>query len=229
VRRKKDETSTRDRLLASAALLFVDKGFEATSVADIEVAVGLVPRRGTLYKHFRSKEELLDAVVDDRVRQADAFLSLAEAVYSADLSTLTTPDLVGLIREFGRGFLAQLDSRRDLTRIVEHDGDRRPELQRRVRVELIAPGYRAATRALQRLAPPGTDAAAHAALLLASLTGLRRTSWTFGPETYRLTDARALDAWTLHCLAVVRPTRVIATARSQDRPSPDIDISTAER
>lgn len=125
---------------------------------------------------------------------------------SHDLSTLTTTELAELIREFGRGFLTQLDSHSDLTRIVEHEGDRVPELRRRIRVEVIAPGYRAVTHILQRLAPPGTDAAAHAALLLTALTGLRRTAWTFGSETYRLSDARALDAWTVQCLAVLRPT-----------------------
>ena len=198
-------TRTRDRLVAAATRLFADKGFEATSVGDIEAAVGLVPRRGTLYKHFKSKDDLLSAVIDTRVEEAAAFLALAESVYAHDLSTLSTPDLAQLVREFGRGFLAQLDSHRDLTRVVEHEGDRLPELKRRIRVEVIAPGHQAVSRTLKRLAPPGVDAAAHAALLLTALTGLRRTAWTFGTETYRLSDARALEAWTRQCLAVLGP------------------------
>jgi AcrR family transcriptional regulator len=198
-------TKTRDRLISAATRLFVEKGYEATSIADLETAVGLVPRRGTLYKHFRSKEDLLDAVVNDRVGQADSFLALAESATSHDLSRLSTAELADLIRGFGRGFLAQLDNHRDLTRIVEHEGDRLPDLKRRIRVEVIAPGYRAVTRVLKRLAPPDTDAAAHAALLLTALTGLRRTEWTFGSETYRLSDARAIDAWTIQCVAVLRP------------------------
>ena len=192
-------------MIVAATRLFVDKGYEATSVADVETAVGLVPRRGTLYKHFRSKEDLLNAVIDDRVGQAEAFLALAESVYAQDLSTLRTAQVAGLIREFGRGFLVQLDNHRDLTRLVEHEGNRLPELKRRIRVEVIGPGYKAVTRALKRLAPPDTDAAAHAALLLTALTGLRRTAWTFGADTYQISDSRALDAWTIQCLAVLRP------------------------
>lgn len=191
--------------MAAATRLFAEKGFEATSVGEIEAAVGLVPRRGTLYKHFSSKSDLLDAVVDARVVEADAFLALAMCVYGQDLPTLTRSELGELVREFGRGFLAQLDNHRELTRIVEHDGARFPDLQARIRTEVILPGYRAVTETLQRIAPSEMDTAAHAALLLASLTGLRRTAWTFGATAYSISDARALDAWTAQCVLVLRP------------------------
>jgi AcrR family transcriptional regulator len=196
---------TRERLVAAAAHLFAEKGFEATSVGEIESAVGLVPRRGTLYKHFASKADLLHAVVDARVTKADEFLALAKSIYDRDLSLLARSELADLVRQFGRGFLSQLDNHRALTRIVEHDGERLPDLRARIRNEVIAPGYRAVIETLQRIAPPETDVAAHAALLLASLTGLRRTAWTFGSKTYPISDARALDAWTAQCLLVLRP------------------------
>lgn len=202
-RKDRESTSTGDRLVAAATRLFADQGYEATSVGQIEAAVGLVPRRGTMYKHFGSKEDLLRAAVDERVARAAVFLELAESAYSHDLSVLTTSELHGLVRDFGRGYLAELDSHRDLTRIVEHDGERFPELRDRIRREVIAPGYRAVTRTLARLVPPGVDAAAHAALLLTSLTGLRRTAWTFGVGTYRVSDARALDAWAAQCVALL--------------------------
>lgn len=61
-------TSTRERLLTEAMRLFSDKGFEATSVSQIEAAAGLAPGSGALYRHFRSKEVLLTAGID---RQLD--------------------------------------------------------------------------------------------------------------------------------------------------------------
>lgn len=195
---------TRERLVGAATRLFAEKGFEATSVGEIEAAVGLVPRCGTLYKHFASKADLLDAVVDARASEADAFLALAKTIYDQDLTTLSRSELAEMVREFGRGFLAQVDNHRELTRIVEHAGERFPDLKARIRTEVIAPGYRAVTETLKRTAPRGTDAAAHAALLLASLTGLRRTAWTFGATTYSINDARALDAWTAQCVSVLR-------------------------
>ena len=195
---------TPERLLQAATRLFADAGYEATTVGDIEAAVGLVPRRGTLYKHFASKEALLHAVVDARVREADAFLALAEAATAHDLGALSDGELSELIGEVGRGFLRQLDNHRDLTRIVEHDGERFPEIRERIRTEVIRPGYQAVAHTLADFAPSGTDAPAHAALLLAALTGLRRTAWTFGSTAYNLSDRRALDAWSAQCVLLLR-------------------------
>jgi AcrR family transcriptional regulator len=56
---KTDDASTRDRLLDAAADTFADKGFEATTVADIATSVGVTP--AAIYNHFGSKEELLYA------------------------------------------------------------------------------------------------------------------------------------------------------------------------
>jgi AcrR family transcriptional regulator len=60
--------STRERLVSEAMRLFSDKGFEATSVSQIEAAAGLSPGSGALYRHFKSKDALLDAGID---RQLD--------------------------------------------------------------------------------------------------------------------------------------------------------------
>ncbi|GAA2779254.1 helix-turn-helix domain-containing protein [Nonomuraea dietziae] len=54
---------TRDRLLTEAVRLFASKGYDATSVADIQVACGLTAGSGALYKHFPSKGALLEAAV----------------------------------------------------------------------------------------------------------------------------------------------------------------------
>ncbi|WP_156746104.1 helix-turn-helix domain-containing protein, partial [Mycobacterium sp. 1423905.2] len=61
------QSSGRDRLLAAALKLFADKGYGATSVADIQRASGLAPGSGALYKHFASKRDLLEAAVAHRM------------------------------------------------------------------------------------------------------------------------------------------------------------------
>lgn len=61
-------TSTRERLVNEAMRLFSVKGYEATSVSQIEAAAGLAAGSGALYHHFKSKEALLDAGID---RQLD--------------------------------------------------------------------------------------------------------------------------------------------------------------
>jgi AcrR family transcriptional regulator len=50
----------RDVILREAAQLFGEKGYENTSMRDIAAAYGILP--GSLYHHFRSKDELFVAV-----------------------------------------------------------------------------------------------------------------------------------------------------------------------
>lgn len=51
----------RDRIVRSAAKLFLDKGYESVSINDIIDVVG--GSKGTIYAHFGSKEKLFEAVV----------------------------------------------------------------------------------------------------------------------------------------------------------------------
>lgn len=46
----------RDQIIAAAGILFVEKGYDRTSIRDIADATGLLS--GSLYYYFRSKEEL---------------------------------------------------------------------------------------------------------------------------------------------------------------------------
>lgn len=59
---------TRERLVTEAMRLFSDQGLDATSVSQIEAAAGLAPGSGALYRHFKSKDALLEAGID---RQLD--------------------------------------------------------------------------------------------------------------------------------------------------------------
>lgn len=51
--------ATKDRLVEAGMRLFAQRGFDATSVADIQTECGLAPGSGALYKHFPSKKDLL--------------------------------------------------------------------------------------------------------------------------------------------------------------------------
>jgi len=56
------QSSTREKLLETARVLFWERGYEATSLADVVEKAGA--RSGSLYYFFRTKEELLLAVLD---------------------------------------------------------------------------------------------------------------------------------------------------------------------
>jgi AcrR family transcriptional regulator len=54
--------STRDAILDAAIEAFISKGFETTSMDAIAVEAGVA--KGTLYYHFKSKEGIVEAIVD---------------------------------------------------------------------------------------------------------------------------------------------------------------------
>lgn len=58
-------TDTRERILTTAAGLFSEKGFNATSIRDIADALGVT--KAALYYHFASKDEILRAIVEQPI------------------------------------------------------------------------------------------------------------------------------------------------------------------
>lgn len=71
------EPDTREQIVEAADRLFYEQGFDATSFADIAAAVGI--SRGNFYYHFKTKDEILDAVIDRRLSTTRAMLSRWEA------------------------------------------------------------------------------------------------------------------------------------------------------
>lgn len=63
----KEAKERKIEILDVAERLFVTKGFDRTSTGDILSEVGIA--RGTLYYHFQSKEEILDAVIERMIGQ----------------------------------------------------------------------------------------------------------------------------------------------------------------
>ncbi|HCW89476.1 MAG TPA: TetR family transcriptional regulator [Marinobacter sp.] len=70
-----DPDSARGRLLREAARLFRDKGYERTTVRDLAAAVGI--QSGSLFHHFRTKEEILKAVMVETIQLNTAMMRAA--------------------------------------------------------------------------------------------------------------------------------------------------------
>lgn len=92
------DDSPRGRLLSAAAHLFRDKGFDRTTVRDIAAAVGI--QSGSIFHHFKTKEDILYAVMEeviqfntDRLRQALA----REASARARLRALIRAELQSIV------------------------------------------------------------------------------------------------------------------------------------
>ncbi len=70
----------RQRIVAAADQLFYQRGYEHTSFSDIADAVGI--SRGNFYYHFKTKDEILNAVIDIRVDQIQRMLDAWTYEYS---------------------------------------------------------------------------------------------------------------------------------------------------
>lgn len=66
----KEAEERKNEILDVAERLFCTKGFDHTSTNDILREIGIA--RGTLYYHFKSKEDILDAMIDRITEQVTA-------------------------------------------------------------------------------------------------------------------------------------------------------------
>jgi AcrR family transcriptional regulator len=103
--------STRERLVTEAMRLFSAKGFEATSVSQIEASAGLAAGSGALYRHFKSKDALLDAGID---RQLDR----RRAMHDIRALFAGLGDLHAELTVLGRYLLTVVDEEIELLQIA---------------------------------------------------------------------------------------------------------------
>jgi AcrR family transcriptional regulator len=71
----KNPEERKNEILDAADKLFTQKGFDGTSTNDILETVGIA--RGTLYYHFKSKEDIMDSLID---RYSTGLLNRAKEV-----------------------------------------------------------------------------------------------------------------------------------------------------
>ena len=124
---------TRERIIDEAMRLFGERGYAATTIADIESAAGLSSGSGGLYRHFASKRAILEAGVQ---RQIDTNSELLQelAHQPAETATLTTQ-----LQSLGNAGIDRLDRERDLSRLLLHDLRNFPDLLARAASNEIQP------------------------------------------------------------------------------------------
>lgn len=105
----KEAEERKNEILDVAERLFETKGFDNTSTNDILNEIGIA--RGTLYYHFKSKEEILDAMID---RTMNRLIEKAQEIVNQKdvpvLQRLTMMMLSLNVREgnFNQGILEQV-------------------------------------------------------------------------------------------------------------------------
>ena len=84
--------NTRDRILAAARKAFERRGLEGLSLREVAERVGITPM--AIYRHFESKEALVDAMVLDALED-----------WSARVAALPPADGLAKVEQIGEAFL----------------------------------------------------------------------------------------------------------------------------
>jgi AcrR family transcriptional regulator len=183
------ELATRDRLLDAALELFASRGYERTTVGDIEAAAGFTARGGALYKHFASKEAVLEAAVDRQVSQVTGARAIVDLLPLGDLRAETVLVFRYLFAEIARY--------KEITALIEKESASVPALGQRFWDEIAEPGYQLGAQLLDRQlnkdGPGGWDAEALAVLLIGAIVNFRRAQWTFGQLALNVDEERLIQ------------------------------------
>lgn len=193
---------TRDILIDAALELFAAGGFQGTTVRTIEQAAGLTPGAGGLYRHFKSKEDLLVAAVQRYTGEIAAFAE-------------RTPELLDLgdVRaelRLAAKILRRFNERnQSLLRVLHTEGRRLPRTARRAFETAWGDAYTIYARWLGARLGPGTkvDVEATAIQLFGALTQFQSQADIFKQPPLGVERDRFVEAWADHWTAFIASAR----------------------
>ncbi len=210
--------ATRDRIVAAATRLFATQGIKATTVAQIEEAVGLRRGSGGVHRYFATKDDLVRGVLEAQLAHG------AQVQAEAGAWSRPAPDQVpDFLERLGRFVLANADEHRDVALIMLREAHNLPpgvlEAQEASNLELAYATTAAAIRASQDASGAGDlDADALAFLFVGPLVYHRLIEWATGQTVLGLDDDRVLRAWVDVFVPVF--TRLAASNSPHDDSSP---------
>jgi AcrR family transcriptional regulator len=181
--------TAKERIVRVAIPLFAERGYAGTSVADIQQAAGLAPGSGALYKHFRSKQEVL-AAIDSHI---------ADFERSSVLLVSSLPrDPLAALKIIAEQLVGSLAANAQLIRITLRDLDARPELADELAERMLGALHTAIrswldkTVADGRLRPHDTEAVA--ALLFSAISYYPVVEILLGMPPARIEPDRTVSA-----------------------------------
>lgn len=187
--------STRERIIDEALRLFAERGYAATSVAEIEAASGLSPGAGGLYRHFKSKYEVLAAAMNEHA--ARTRIQITETLTELSVVDTSTDVEERLAHLCGLG-LAKVCEERQLTRVFFRDLSQFPELVATVREGLLQPMFDAITmwfRTQPEYAGATADWPAIGAVLGGAVINYQLFEETVGEPPGRVERDRFVASW----------------------------------
>jgi AcrR family transcriptional regulator len=114
-RTKEEAAETRERILTAALDVFAEKGYARTTFVDIARAIGL--SKGAVYWHFKTKPDLLAALINHGDKKQCGRVKDAEPATVAELRELVVETAQGIVEnedlrkfEFFTGFQIEWSS-----------------------------------------------------------------------------------------------------------------------
>ncbi|MFV1950002.1 MAG: TetR/AcrR family transcriptional regulator [Anaerolineales bacterium] len=173
---------TRKEILRAAAQIFQEKGYHASSMQDIAEAVEL--KKGSLYHHVKSKQEILLALLDEAL---EMIIDRLDQINSQDLP----PDLK--LRQAMRSYLTFLADNRSIASVLLLEyRSLEPELKK-----LHIPRRDQVDRIWQEIITEGISLGvfqtAHPALITKALVGVLNWTITWYREDGALSPTEIAD------------------------------------
>lgn len=172
--------ATRDRILDAALRAFATRGVEATPITDLEAAAGLAAGSGGFYRYFKTKDEVLAAVVRREMDRVEAEQAAQEAEAPAAEAVPDDPAVAMEVRL--RASLGRLRSLGPLMAILSREQGRIPALAAEVSERMIEQGLRHDAEQLAPLLDRAAADEAHdvGAVVLSALVGYTLATGYFG-------------------------------------------------
>jgi AcrR family transcriptional regulator len=185
------DPSSRDRILDVALELFASRGYAATSTAQIQKASGMSPGSGALYRHFRSKNDVLRAALRRGLERMRSSRSWRQATAPAErLDALTS---------VADAANQTIHENADLIRLMLLEPDAAPDLVDELWVGNVAFACTTMGHALRATADENgseiEDPEAISAVLLAALSYLPVMQVMLGRPPGGMDPERFRDAW----------------------------------
>lgn len=156
--------SARRAVLDTSAVVFADKGYEATSIAELVERSGISV--GSIYHHFGGKAEVFTALYDEYYQRQRRLTEEANARARED----GEPDLLRIYLAGARAYLQGCWHDRELTRLF-HTGEGPPGMSQ-LRHERVMDWVRTNVEALGGEGRPHGDSFAHAVTALVAAAAL---------------------------------------------------------
>jgi AcrR family transcriptional regulator len=201
-----NELSTRNRIIREAASLFASQGVKATTVAQIEAAVGLRAGSGGLHRHFRTKDALVSEVLESQLKRGRQTLATTVSV------PRPSPEQISPYLEAVAMFtLSEANEAREVALIMLREELNYPDLIRPHSLENDEIAYGATGLRLKALfadhgmeVPADFDVDAFGYLIVAPLIFFRLKEWTSGQKARGLTDERVSAMWARLCAPLLQ-------------------------